>query len=107
MPNNRRRLRGTVVSDKMDKTVVVRVETVRRHPLYNKVVSSSKKYLAHDETNQYKIGDVVQIVESRPLSKRKRWVVEKLLEHHEGAAEPPEQALAEPLTQQEVNDDSE
>jgi small subunit ribosomal protein S17 len=95
MPNKRRRLRGIVVSDKMQKTVVVRVETVRRHPLYNKVVHSAKKYLAHDETDQIKVGDFVQIVESRPLSKRKRWAVEKVLGHQEMA-----------MTE-EVNDDTE
>lgn len=80
MPNKRRRLQGVVVSDKMQKTVTVRVESVKRHPLYSKIVRSFKKYLAHDETNQAKIGDVVQIVETRPLSKRKRWAVESVLQ---------------------------
>ncbi|PJF44890.1 MAG: 30S ribosomal protein S17 [Phototrophicales bacterium] len=80
MPNNRRRLQGIVVSDKMQKTVVVRVETVKRHSLYGKVIRTYKKYLAHDESDSIREGSVVQIVESRPLSKRKRWVVEAVLE---------------------------
>lgn len=80
MPNSRRRLQGTVVSDKMDKTVVVRVETVKRHPLYGKVIRTAKKYMAHDESNSVKEGSFVQIVESRPISKHKRWAVETVLE---------------------------
>ena len=66
---------GVVVSDKMSKTVVVLVERVFRHPLYQKVIRSSKKYKAHDEQNQYKVGDRVEIAEVRPLSKDKRWRV--------------------------------
>lgn len=80
MANNRRRLRGQVVSDKMEKTVVVRVERFKSHPIYKKVIKVSEKYLAHDEENEYRIGDTVQIVESRPLSKRKRWAVERMIE---------------------------
>lgn len=80
MANNRRRLQGVVVSDKMDKTVVVEVTTIKRHPLYGKVTRTYQKYFAHDESDQIKNGAVVQIVESRPLSKRKRWAVEKVLE---------------------------
>lgn len=79
MPNNRRRLVGRVVSDKMDKTVVVAVETTKQHRLYGKTISIVKKYLAHDESNAIPVGSTVQIVESRPLSKRKRWVVETVL----------------------------
>ena len=71
---------GRVVSDKMDKTVVVRVDRLHRHRLYKKVVKSAKKYKAHDEQNECRIGDLVRIVESRPLSKEKRWVVEEILE---------------------------
>ena len=71
---------GRVVSDKMDKTVVVRVERMHRHPLYKKVVKKSKKYKAHDEGNECRVGDLVRIVESRPLSREKRWVVEEILE---------------------------
>ncbi len=73
-------LSGVVVSDKMDKTVSVLVERQFPHPLYGKVVRRSKKYLAHDEENAYKVGDVVEIVESRPISKRKRWRVVRRLE---------------------------
>jgi small subunit ribosomal protein S17 len=79
MPNSRRRLQGVVVSDKMDKTVVVRVETIKRHSLYGKVIRTYKKYMAHDETNAISEGEVVQIVESRPLSKHKRWAVETVV----------------------------
>ncbi len=79
MKERRKRLVGVVTSDKMDKTVVVRVERKYRHPLYKKVVSDAKKYMAHDEENACRLGDRVQIVESRPLSRRKRWVVEEIL----------------------------
>lgn len=71
----KRILEGVVVSDKADKTVTVRVERRVRHPLYNKIVRRSKKFAAHDEENRFKAGDLVQIVESRPLSKSKRWAV--------------------------------
>lgn len=82
----RRKLReGTVVSDKMDKTVVVSVEMMKRHPLYGKTIRRSKKYKAHDEENRCKVGDLVRIRETRPLSKDKRWVVEEILRHEEGA----------------------
>ena len=71
---------GTVVSDKMDKTVVVRVERRYAHPLYGKQVTRSKKYHAHDEKNEYRIGDTVRIMETRPLSKLKRWRVTEVIE---------------------------
>jgi small subunit ribosomal protein S17 len=71
----KRVLQGTVVSDKSDKTVVVRVERRFTHPLFKKTVRRSKKYKAHDETNACKIGDIVSIQESRPISKDKNWVV--------------------------------
>jgi small subunit ribosomal protein S17 len=71
----RRTLQGVVVSDKMHKTVVVRVERRVMDPLYKKYVRRTKKYAAHDEANAYKIGDVVEIRECRPISKRKRWEV--------------------------------
>ena len=77
---NRKQLVGFVTSDKMDKTVVVTVERHYRHQLYEKVVRSTKKYLAHDEDNTCRVGDKVQIVETRPLSRRKRWAVEAILE---------------------------
>jgi small subunit ribosomal protein S17 len=71
----KRILQGVVVSDSCDKTVIVRVERRVMHPLYKKFVSRSKKYAAHDEENRYHAGDAVRIEESRPLSKRKRWIV--------------------------------
>ena len=76
---------GQVVSDKMDKTVVVAVETLKRHPLYKKAVKRSKKYKAHDEGNACKVGDKVKIVETRPLSKEKRWRVTEILSRRESA----------------------
>ena len=78
---SRRKVRtGVVVSDQNDKTVTVLVERQFAHPLYTKQVRKTKKYRAHDETNEYKTGDVVRIVETRPLSKTKRWRVVELLE---------------------------
>ncbi|WP_457679665.1 30S ribosomal protein S17 [Thermovibrio sp.] len=78
---NRRKVRiGVVVSDKMDKTVVVRVTREFRHPLYGKRVKKSKKYMAHDELNQCQVGDVVKIMETRPLSRHKRWRVVEIIE---------------------------
>jgi len=78
---NRRKTRvGTIVSDKGDKTVVVLVERRYAHPLYGKQVTRSKKYHAHDENNEFHTGDVVRIVETRPLSKLKRWRVAELIE---------------------------
>lgn len=71
----RRVLEGVVVSDKMDKTVVVKVERRVMHPIYKKFIKRSKRYAAHDENNQYKLGDVVKIRECRPLSRSKRWEV--------------------------------
>jgi len=71
----KRVLQGVVVGDSCDKTVIVRVERRVMHPLYKKFVSRSKKYAAHDEENRYRAGDAVRIEESRPLSKRKHWVV--------------------------------
>lgn len=71
----KRVLQGVVVSDKMDKSVVVRVERRVMHPVYKKYIKRSAKYTAHDENNLCKVGDVVQIMESRPLSKTKTWVV--------------------------------
>lgn len=71
----RRVLTGVVVSDANEKTVTVRVERRMSHPIYKKTIQRSKKYAAHDEKNQFKVGDVVQIIESRPMSKSKRWAV--------------------------------
>lgn len=71
----RRKFNGIVVSDKSDKTIVVKVETVKVHPKYKKRYTMSRKYKVHDEKNQYKTGDVVSFVECRPLSRDKRWRV--------------------------------
>ncbi len=71
----KRVLQGVVVSDKMEKTIVVKVERRVRHPLYGKIITQSKKYHAHDEENRCQVGDIVNIQESRPLSKTKRWAV--------------------------------
>ena len=71
---------GVVVSDKMDKTIVVSVERQFKHSLYKKIVRKHKKFKAHDEKNECKIGDVVQIQESKPISRDKRWVLKKIIE---------------------------
>ena len=76
----KRVLQGTVVSDANDKTIVVRVERRFTHPLLKKTVRRSKKYHAHDENNEYHPGDIVRIVETRPLSKMKRWRVVEAIE---------------------------
>ncbi len=77
---NRRTLVGMVVSDKMDKTVVVRVERLVRDPQYKKYVRRYSRFMAHDEKNDCGVGDRVQIIEHRPLSKRKRWMVQQTLD---------------------------
>ena len=73
-------LQGFVVSDKCDKTVLVRVEKRIMHPIYKKYVKKHKKYAAHDAANAYKIGDFVKIIESRPISKTKTWIVDSKVE---------------------------
>ncbi|MDR1234376.1 MAG: 30S ribosomal protein S17 [Holosporales bacterium] len=80
----RRTLQGIVVSNKCDKTVSVRVENRVMHPIYKKYVKLHKKYMAHDENNSYKIGDIVKIIESRPISKMKKWVVDSKIVHGGG-----------------------
>jgi len=77
--NSRRTLTGTVVSDKMDKTITVLVETYKIHPLYSKRVKYSKKYKAHDENNEAKMGDTVTIMSTRPLSATKRFRLVKIV----------------------------
>jgi len=72
---SKRVLTGVVVSDACDKTIIVRVERRVMHPVYKKFITHSKKFATHDEHNKFHVGDVVQIEESRPISKRKRWVV--------------------------------
>lgn len=76
----RRRLTGLVVSDKMQKTIVVRVERTVRHPVYKKVLTRGKNYKAHDADNAAREGDTVQIVEHSPISKTKRWMLEKIIQ---------------------------
>ncbi|HDD64913.1 MAG TPA: 30S ribosomal protein S17 [Firmicutes bacterium] len=83
MEENKKRKRiekiGVVVSDKMDKTRVVQVETLTQHPLYKKTIRKRKKFMAHDEGNVSKVGDVVKIIQTRPLSRHKRWVIIEIL----------------------------
>lgn len=81
--NLRKVRQGKVVSDKMEKTVVVAVEDRVRHPLYNRTIRQTKKFKAHDEENSCRIGDTVRIMETRPLSKDKRWRVIEILERAE------------------------
>ena len=86
MKERRKQLVGRVTSNKMDKTVVIAVKRTTRHPLYGKVLKRVKKYKAHDEQNECQIGDRVRIIESRPLSREKRWRVIEILEHAERIA---------------------
>ena len=79
-PKNTRTLVGKVVSDKRSKTVTVLIERRTKHELYGKIVAKSSKYHAHDENDEYKNGDVVEIAEGRPISKTKAWVVTRLVE---------------------------
>lgn len=80
MRDQRKRLTGVVTSDKMDKTIVVAVTTTKRHPVYGKVMRRVKKFKAHDESNDCRIGDRVQIIESKPISRHKRYMVTTILE---------------------------
>jgi small subunit ribosomal protein S17 len=77
---NKRTIKGIVISNKMDKTIVVRSERIVKHPVFQKYVRRHVKYMAHDEENRCQIGDKVLIVESRPLSKEKRWRIREILE---------------------------
>jgi small subunit ribosomal protein S17 len=79
----RRKMTGVVVKDKMDKTVVIEVEKFLKHPKYHKYLKTKKRYKAHDEMNECSIGDKVLIIESRPLSKEKRWVVKEIVKKEE------------------------
>lgn len=83
MRERRKALVGVVTSDKMQKTVVVQIERVTRHPLYGKVIKVHKKYKAHDESNDAKVGDMVRIRECRPLSKDKKFFVEEVMKRAE------------------------
>ncbi len=78
--HNRKIQSGYVVSDKMEKSIVVKVETLMKHPFYKKYIKRSKKYMAHDPGNECNIGDKVEIVETRPLSRRKRWRLNRIIE---------------------------
>ncbi|HEY8892538.1 MAG TPA: 30S ribosomal protein S17 [Clostridium sp.] len=78
--NNRKTRTGKVVSDKMDKTIVVAIETKVRHPLYGKIINKTTKFKAHDENNEAKVNDKVTIMETRPLSKDKRWRITGIVE---------------------------
>lgn len=79
MANNRRRLQGRVVSDKMQKTVVVEIERRKMHRVYKKFLTSTKRVMAHDESDSIPVGAIVRVVESKPISKNKRWVVEAVV----------------------------
>jgi small subunit ribosomal protein S17 len=94
MQGKRRTKTGRVVSDKMDKTVVVSVERLRRHPIYKRVVRLSSKFKAHDQENTARVGDTVRIEESRPLSREKRWTVVEVVARgsHEELVDGTEQA---------------
>jgi len=91
METKRKSRLGLVVSDKMNKTVVVAVETPKRHPLYKKTLRRVVKYKAHDEENKCKMGDKVRIVETRPLSRDKRWRVVEIVSRGEVVELPPEE----------------
>lgn len=81
MREQRKRLVGVVTSDKMDKTVIVEVTTTKRHKLYGKTIRQVKKYQVHDANNECRLGDRVQIIESKPISRHKRWSVVSILDH--------------------------
>ncbi|MCJ7516053.1 MAG: 30S ribosomal protein S17 [Dehalococcoidia bacterium] len=93
MKEKRKTRTGTVISDKMDKTVVVLVESLRRHTLYKKVIKKTSKFKVHDATNTCKVGDVVRIVETRPLSKDKRWRVVEVIGRKEVAEKEPAEII--------------
>jgi small subunit ribosomal protein S17 len=80
MRDQRKRLVGVVTSDKMDKTVIVEITTTKRHPVYGKVMRVRKKFKAHDENNEAKVGDRVEIIESKPISRHKRFMVTSIVE---------------------------
>lgn len=78
--NKRKEIQGKVVSDKRDKTITILVERKIKHPLYGKVMQKSKKFQAHDENNECNLGDIVKVMETRPLSKTKRWRLVEIVE---------------------------
>ena len=79
----KREIQGTVVSNKMDKTVVVAVHDKRTHPKYGKIVNHTQKYKAHDEQNTCNVGDIVRIIENKPISKEKRWMLTEVVQRAE------------------------
>jgi small subunit ribosomal protein S17 len=91
MKEQRKTRLGRVVSDRMDKSVVVAVETPKRHPLYKKAIRRAVKYKAHDENNECRVGDSVKIIETRPLSKQKRWRVAEIITKGEVVEVKPEE----------------
>jgi len=91
MERNRKTRIGNVVSDKMDKTVIVAVDTVRHHPLYHKTMRRVVKYKAHDGKNEFRVGDRVKIEETRPISRDKRWRVVEVITRNEVAELKPEE----------------
>ena len=97
MAEKQKSLTGTVVSDKMEKTVVVRVDHTMRHRLYHKIMKRSKRYLAHDDRLDAKLGDIVRIIEARPMSRHKRWRVAEIVERGEVAEIAPREIDAEYL----------
>jgi len=100
MEKKRKTRLGRVVSDKMDKTVVVAVESPKRHPLYKKTLKRVVKYKAHDENNQCHLGDMVRIIETRPLSKEKRWRVAEIITKGEVITVKPEEISETSLRQE-------
>lgn len=96
MAGQRRKvLLGEVVSDRMHKTITVKVERRLRHPLYERVIKRSKKYHAHDEHNQCRVGDIVRIIETRPLSKTKRWRLLEIVQRREAVVPEAEAEVGE------------
>ncbi len=95
MRENRRTLVGRVVSDKMDKTIVVEVVTRKPHPLYRRIIRTTDRYKAHDEKNESSTGDLVRIIESRPLSRDKRWSLDAIVEKRRVAEVQPAQIGAD------------
>jgi small subunit ribosomal protein S17 len=93
MAGQRKTRTGRVVSDRMDKTAVVAVETYKEHPLYKKAIKRAVKYQAHDEKNECRVGDTVRIVETRPLSKQKRWRVAEIITKGEVVEVKPEEIV--------------
>lgn len=83
MEKNKKKRLGHIISNKMDKTVIVAVETRRAHPLYRRVVKRISKFMAHDEDNTCQMGDLVIIIENRPISKEKRWRVQEIVSRKE------------------------